>query len=683
MLENEYILILDDDTLTLSVTSKILEEEGFKYLTSTDPFRALELIDEHKVFLIISDYKMPSMNGDEFCKKVQEKHSDCYFAILTGFGEKKTVVNCLSSGVNDFIEKPIDDVQLLDLVGRFEERRRKEIEERKSLNAAKFDSFREEALQLLDGLDSFLITLNDGDNQEAHFSLFKSMHTIQNSAGGLGSEFEGIAKIAFAFEEYLESLRNSNKLVRDVELDHMLKSIDLLREMIENPDLGGENSAQVTEFVELFHSFVKESSQVEINSSSKPIISVNSQLEKGSIISNSDLDHLMDIAGNLVAFKNVFDQLNEKGSSIKSHKKAILGNLKDNLADLSEDLQKHLLKIRKVSLDQSFSHFPRIVRDMGRKLGKKIEIEMQGTDLYIDKSIAMVLSGALIHVIYNACDHGIEWAEERIAANKPIIGRLFLRIEQIKDEYKLTLRDDGRGLNKRKIIDKAVEKNLIRAEKCDDLSEVEVFNYIFKTGFSTADELGDFSGSGIGMDVVAASIASIGGLCLLDSQPGEFTCLSITIPVPKSVVIEPCILGQEDGMTIAVPLKDIVDIGILSKNKINFTQGRWSYQYKSHTLVLGSCKDLIAKGYDADRSKTIKFEEMVMVLSSQGKEFAVRVDRIAGQIDAVIKNFGNFIGKIKGFRGFSIYGEEQVSYVLSCEEIAELIEREPKQQEVA
>ena len=210
--------------------------------------------------------------------------------------------------------------------------------------------------------------------------------------------------------------------------------------------------------------------------------------------------------------------------------------LKEGLAQLerhTRELQESVMRIRMVPISFSFSRFPRLVHDLSRKLGKKIELKMSGESTEVDKTVIEKIGDPLVHLVRNSLDHGIESPEERLAAGKPETGTVLLSASHRGGNIVIEIRDDGRGLPRDKILNKAIERGLAKAD--DNLSDKEVYDLIFQPGFSTAEKVTDISGRGVGMDVVKRGLEAMRGRVDVNSKPGVGTTFTIRLPLTMAI----------------------------------------------------------------------------------------------------------------------------------------------------
>ncbi len=268
----------------------------------------------------------------------------------------------------------------------------------------------------------------------------------------------------------------------------------------------------------------------------------------------------MNLVGELVLDRNRIVKLastlqteNKEDTNLEELIEAIHG-----MSRTVSDLQDAVMKLRMQPVKKIFSKFPRVVRDLAKKLNKKVQLILEGEDTEIDRSILDKLEDPLIHLVRNSIDHGIESPEERIRAGKPEVGTVKLGAYQEGDRIIIYIEDDGKGIDPEKVKKKAIEKGLITPEQAENMSDKEAFELIFMPGFSTVEQVSDVSGRGVGMDVVASTIHSLRGNIEIESQAGKGT--KIIMKLPLTVAIIRTLMVAVNDRIFAIPLFSVVEI---------------------------------------------------------------------------------------------------------------------------
>jgi len=305
----------------------------------------------------------------------------------------------------------------------------------------------------------------------------------------------------------------------------------------------------------------------------------------------------------------------------------------------------------------------RIVRDMSKKLDKSVELEIIGEETEVDKNIIERLTDPLIHLIRNSIDHGIEMADERAAIGKPPTGKLILEAKNAGGEVWIIVKDDGRGLNKEKILERARENGLIFKPE-SELTDREIYSFIFLPGFSTKDSVTEFSGRGVGMDIVTKNIEMVGGSVHVDSTPGEGTTFSMRFPLTLAII---------DGMIIAVGGNKytIPTVSILESFKVKSEAIFEDEMGNEMIMVRGECYPIVRlhRRFRIDTEITDFSEGIMIMVEGEDKRMCIFADALLGQQQVVVKALPKYIKKVNGIAGCTLLGDGDISLILNIDEI--------------
>ncbi|MFO0836323.1 MAG: chemotaxis protein CheA [Phycisphaerales bacterium] len=377
------------------------------------------------------------------------------------------------------------------------------------------------------------------------------------------------------------------------------------------------------------------------------------------------LEALMNLVGELVLQKNriaaITRQMGSADSGTQEAREQML-LAASGLDRVTADIQVAVMRTRMQPLEKLFSKYPRLIRDLCGKTGKKIELVIEGGETEVDKSVIEELGDPLVHLLRNAADHGLELPGERTAAGKPDTGTITLRASHEGSHVQLLIIDDGRGLNREKIGAKAVERGLVRAEDIASLPDEEVFRFIFLPGFSTADKVSDLSGRGVGMDVVRTNIEKLKGLISLSSQQGKGTTVSITIPL--TVAILPAMMVGVGEEVYAVPLNNILEIVKPDPASLSSIGGRSVMRLRDSVLPLISSAELFELPAEGVQTP------FAVVLSMNNSRVGLLVTRLIGQQEIVIKPLDGVGTRGGAAGGATVRDDGGVSLII---DVAELI----------
>ncbi len=381
------------------------------------------------------------------------------------------------------------------------------------------------------------------------------------------------------------------------------------------------------------------------------------------------LDHVMNLVGELVLGRNRLMKLGY-GLDEQYETDPLVRELGIAFAQLNlvtSDLQLAVMKTRMVPIRKVFSRFPRLVRDLSSKLGKQVKLELVGEDTEVDKSVADELSDPLVHLVRNSMDHGLETIEERKRTGKSAEGSVRLAAYHEGNSIVIRIEDDGRGLQVDKIAKSAVEKGLISESEISNMGPRDMMNLILLPGFSTADQVSDLSGRGVGMDVVRTNISRMNGSLELDSEPGR-GC-QVTIKLPLTVAIIQALLVEVGNATFAVPLASVVEAVKVTKDDIKSVNGQAVLNLRERILPLLN----LAQTFQVPNERTSD-ECYVVVVAIGAQRFGVLVDRLRAQEEVVIKSLGDFLSNVQGVAGATITGDGKVVLIL---DMADLVKNVP------
>lgn len=289
----------------------------------------------------------------------------------------------------------------------------------------------------------------------------------------------------------------------------------------------------------------------------------------------------------------------------------------------------------------------------------------------MDRTVANALSTCMTHLLRNALDHGIEPTEERIGSKKPPRGMITIKALELKGTIQIVIRDDGRGINPKKVMDQALAKGLISKSRAANLSLEEIYELIFVSGFSTAEQVTEISGRGVGMDVVKSTITGMNGKIKIDSTLGQGTQFTLNIPTPKTVMVDQTVLVKSHNILLAIPLYSIAQLTTVSNLKLANVGHRVTCQYQEKTIVLGRYEEFL--GESSQRPETmeeiIRKDCSVVILQYKNKYLGLLVDSIHQQFEAVVRGFDQVVRSFPGFKGTTILGDDSIAYVLLSDEI--------------
>ncbi|MFZ1107274.1 MAG: chemotaxis protein CheA [Rhodomicrobium sp.] len=392
-----------------------------------------------------------------------------------------------------------------------------------------------------------------------------------------------------------------------------------------------------------------------------------SQAQKVLKVDQGKLDTLMNLIGELVVSKNSLPFLARRAEDTYGSRE-MAREIKDQyvvIDRLAQEMQTAIMAVRMQPVSEAFDRFPRLVRDLARKLDKKIDLTMEGEDTAADKAIIAALGEPLLHIVRNSIDHGVETPEEREAAEKPSHASIVLRAYQESDQIVIEVEDDGRGIDPGKIKASALAKGVISEEDAGRLSDQEAINLVFQPGFSTASQVSDLSGRGVGMDVVRSNIEKLGGHVAVSSEAGKGATVRLALPLSMSVTR--VMMAEVGGSLVGIPMDVIVETVRLSQNQIYSIKQSETFVLRDMIVPLVRTSRLLGISEGFGRQSELGLA--VLVVRVKGALVGLAVDQLRESIDVILKPFDGFLSGLRGYAGTALLGDGRVLLVLNLKEI--------------
>jgi two-component system chemotaxis sensor kinase CheA len=547
-----------------------------------------------------------------------------------------------------------------------------------------YQVFFEEARENLEAMEQQLLELDiEAAGDDALNAIFRCAHSIKGGAATFG--FADVAELTHQMETLLGKLRRHELQITPAMVDVLLASGDALKAQLARHQGAGGAEIDTTELLDNIRAMVDAGTSPapvappmpapadpgygffddapgapEARPATRRASSAGAKAATGGSpesttlrVSVEKVDQLINLVGELVITQAMLAQSSMRVDS------ALCQQLASGLADLerhTRELQQAVLSIRMIPMSIVFNRFPRMLRDLAAKLGKKIELVTQGEATELDKGLVEKIIDPLTHLVRNSCDHGIEPPQERRAKGKPETGTISLIASHQGGSIVIEVRDDGRGLNRDKLLRKAREHAI---DAPDSMTDAEVWNLIFAPGFSTADEVTDVSGRGVGMDVVRQNIASLGGSVEIDSADGYGMSVRVRLPLTLAIM---------DGMTVGVgdecyivPLSSVIESLQVEPGMFKTIGGSGRV-----VQVRGECMPVLdlEAVFDVPRFDVARRSDIMVVVEAEGGRIALRVDELIGQQQVVVKNLEANYRKVHDVSGATIMGDGRVALIL-------------------
>jgi two-component system chemotaxis sensor kinase CheA len=561
--------------------------------------------------------------------------------------------------------------------------------------------FAHESLENLEKAEVDLIELEENpDNASLINSVFRAFHTIKGVSGFL--ELDSINHLAHKTETLLDSIRQKEIDPTSEVTDVILRAVDLMKKMINDISSSAETDGVISKkewaietFIETIENISEDQKDLPIgellvknkavkredierglerqklepskkigeilleeNSASRKDIHKalikQSNARKNSYavkVDTEKLDALVDLTGELVIAQSILKELS-KGKDLDNRFLQSLGQMNQIISSV----QKISMSMRMVPIGNTFQKMIRVVRDVSSNLGKKVELSMEGKDTEIDRNMVDALYEPLVHMVRNSVDHGIETPGQRKEKGKDPVGKIILSSFHKAGNIVIEIIDDGKGLDKDFLYEKAVKKGII--SESEKLSEKEIFNLIFHPGFSTAENVTDVSGRGVGMDVVKEAIENLKGHLDINSVKGDGTKFTIRLPLTMAII---------DGMLIRVgnekyivPTMSIIEAVPFDEKKY-FTVEKKGEMIRARNELI----PLVRLNTICDASYDEKNENLlVLIVENKGEKCGLLLDELLGKDEFVIKNLGNLFKDTKIFSGGAILGDGRVGLII-------------------
>ena len=502
----------------------------------------------------------------------------------------------------------------------------------------------------------------DAEDRENIDSLFRAAHSIKGMAAAMG--YGDLATLAHKIEDLMDKVRKKVSPFEPAIADLLLEGSDLLEAMLNDIEANVTIERDIGGLVEKLTGYVRGDRKEPVpppedGRSAAPggKGGAHPRSRQSIRIRTDILDSLINITGELITNKN---RLMNIGKDLGS---APLDDAMAELGKLLRGLHNEVLNVRMMPFSSLSDRFPRLIRDLAQKNGKKVSFEVAGKEIELDRGILEELSDPLVHLLRNAVDHGLETGAVRLASGKEERGTIRLSVSREKDQVIVVIEDDGRGMDPAKLIASALDKGLIKPEEAKALSLREALLLTCIPGFSTALKITDVSGRGVGMDVVHSTVRALGGSIAIDSEVGRGS--KITVRLPLTIAIINVLLIKCANLTLAVPVTSILrtleicrsDIVIRGKHKSLYLDGE-AIPLVSMNRILGM------QAAPPPGPVTPLFVGEV-----KGRRVGLVVDRFLGQQEVFVKALGRPMSRIKGLAGGATLGNGEVVFILDVANI--------------
>jgi len=551
-----------------------------------------------------------------------------------------------------------------------------------------------ESMEGLDQFDSEVLALEKGESgPESLNTMFRAIHSLKGTSGCLGlGRIEALAHVG---ENLLSLLRDGKVQAQAKTTATLLRYSDALRAMLHTlGDQGNQGESDHSQLVSDLQALSEvtssptpaptgagssglfeddatdvppglphvppvtvEAAPAPVKSEPKAAPTAATAIETAIRVDVAQLDSLMDLVGELVLTRN---QILQFAGRLQE---PTLLNATQRLNLITTKLQANVMKTRMQPISNIWSKFPRIVRDLSRDLDKRISLMMEGRETELDRTLIEAVKDPLTHLVRNAIDHGLETPAERVAAGKPEEGVLRLRAFHESGYVNIEIRDDGAGIQRERVLRKAIQKGLLHPDQAARLADREVYALLFAPGFSTAEKVTNISGRGVGLDVVKKNVEKIGGSVDVQSNPGHSTTFRVKIPLTLAIV--PALIIQCSDSRYAIPQSSLVELVLIESEQvatsIEYIDSAPVYRLRGNLLPLVSLREQLGlAGGAVENQESVLF----LVVQAEGRQFGLVVDGIHDTEEIVVKPLGKELNGLSAFAGATIMGDGRVALIL-------------------
>jgi len=457
-------------------------------------------------------------------------------------------------------------------------------------------------------------------------------------------KFDHEFTVALVSKESSEDLINKVMKVSEIE-DVIVRQIDLdhVSAAVSEISTGEHETPEKQQEVEQ----VKE----EVKTATKQVAATSSKTIRVNI---ERLDILMNLFEELVIDRGRLEQISRDLNNSE------LNETVERMSRISGDLQNIILNMRMVPVETVFNRFPRMIRQLAKDLNKKIHLDIVGAETELDRTVIDEIGDPLVHLLRNAIDHGIEMPEERVRNGKSEDGHVVLSAYHSGNHVFIEIEDDGAGINRERVLKKALDRGVVTEQLAATLTDKQVYELIFSSGFSTADKISDISGRGVGLDVVKSTIESLGGTVSVDAKEGKGSLFSIQLPLTLSIIS--VMLVELSNEKYAIPLSSIIETAVIKKEDILQAHNQKVIDFRGKIVPLVFLSEIFevpCANEDED------FVSLIIVRKGE-KMAALVVDSFIGQQEIVLKTLGNYLNSVFAISGATILGDGQVALIVDC-----------------
>lgn len=665
--EKPIIMVVDDDGAFREVLIDNLADLGYEAVAAASKAEALSAIASiaRDVALVLSDLEMPGGSGLDLRAALYEQHRDIPFVILSGLVTRELALRGVELKVAAFLHKPARLEELAAVIQREGSGRIERIRDRMELES----TFVQEAGGLLEDLESHILALESQPTDRAVVdAIFRAVHTIKGSSGALDDRT--LYRFTHAFEDRLSRYKRGLEAVTPEVVSTLLRGVDVMRRLLALAAAGQAEPASIEELL----ARTAAPNPADAGEKSPPSEAPPEDVR----VEAKALDDLLALSGETIVLRNMVNRAVrtfERGSG-DGRDLGALAELLEEMHKVNAAIQGKVADLRRMPVAAVLRPLQRTVRDLARSLSKEIDLVVEGAGLRVDSSIYQTLRESLIHLVRNCADHGIEDPATRVAAGKLASGRITIAIVEQRASVVVRLGDDGRGIDVDRVRRKAVEAGLVSELAAGRLGRAETLALIFAPGFSTAAHVSEVSGRGVGMDMVKTAVERIKGTIVVETEVGRGSEFTLTLPIPRSVVIIQSLLVACAGQTFGLPQEFVARLVRLDAaaraRHVSLLQGVPMMGLDGDFLALVRLDELLGlarQGSPLDDSR----DTDVVIVKAEGRMFGLVVDQILDGEEIVVKPMSPTLAQVDAYSGVTFLADGAVGLVLNPARLAERV----------
>jgi two-component system chemotaxis sensor kinase CheA len=549
-----------------------------------------------------------------------------------------------------------------------------------------FGVFRDQSLQILEEMDQELLALESaGVSDEAMARLRRAAHTIKGDSACIG--LEGVTEVAHQLEDVFDAILNGQMTVGSQIVDLILDCLDAMRSVIGGEQVSDIPAETARSLIESLHSAtVLEVSPVpSIVSRNLSAVVTRTEANEGAAepdavrkrreyvrVDASKIDALLNLAGEMVITRSVIGQLGPQIEDAlpKSDLAGRFGSASTQMGKLTAELQKSVLKMRMVTIDQVFRRFARPMRELAAERGKQVELAISGGETELDRALVDLLYEPILHLLRNAVDHGLETKEQRAALGKPELGKIAMRAYHEGNQVVVEIRDDGRGIDPAALRARAVETGRIREDEAAQMGDEEALELLFLEGLSTAKEVTHVSGRGVGAAAAKTAMEQLRGSVSVKSEKGIGTTFVLRMPLTLAIIR--ALLFSSSGKLLALPLLAVSEIARAEPSEITLLDGVENYRLRERFISL--VRPGIVLGFERrkDDSSGATMRQtsrrfFIVVVSIGNRKYGVVAESLIGEQELVIKPLDSRWVQSDAMAGAAVLGDGNVVLIMDAE----------------